>query len=509
MSKKFIQTALLLVLLCTTVTTYAQISQAPEGIQFQALATDANGHPAAGRVIYVKDAIVAKTATGTIVYSETFKVTASPAGIFTIVLGKGTYASGVSSIANIDWSNGPFFLNLKIAVEPTMLNASWNVNNEYVDLGTSQFWSVPYAMYAGNVKGADTKLNISDTTSMLKPYFTAVNLKANTTDVSSSLSTKVDKVTGKALSTNDYTTVEKDKLAAIIGTNTGDQVDITGNAATATKLTAPKKINGVPFDGTADISIIAVASTLSGTVQVANGGTGATSLSGLVKGNGTNVMTAAIEGVDYLAPSGSAANLTNFPTLNQNTTGNAATATKLATPKNINGVPFDGSANISIPSNATSGTWTVNSVMNGSSSPYAYSNFSLSTSSGFFQRVGNVVSFSMNIKLNGSGYIDSYGMLYGNSAPLYIEIPLPIPSFFNSDFDGSGAVSISTNSNSMMYYNPYGGSASTFSGYLDVNRFSNKLRINISGGGGSSYPYPSSTSLESPTIGISGMYIIR
>jgi hypothetical protein len=308
MLKKFIQTALLLVVLCTTATTYAQVSQAPDGIQFQALATDANGHPAAGRVIYVKDAIVAKTATGTIVYSETFKVTASSAGIFTIVLGKGTYASGVSSIANIDWANGPFFLNLKIAVEPTVPTASWNVNNEYVDLGTSQFWSVPYALYAGNVKGADGKLNTSDTAAMLKPYFTSINLKANiesptftgtvsgitkamvglgnvdntsdlnkpvstatqaaldlkantadvttalalkantadvttaldlkantadvttalalkanTADVTTALDLKVDKVTGKALSTNDYTTAEKTKLAAITGTNTGDQ----------------------------------------------------------------------------------------------------------------------------------------------------------------------------------------------------------------------------------------------------------------------------------------------
>jgi hypothetical protein len=179
MLKKLIQSALLLVVLFTTVHSYAQVSQAPDGIQFQALATDANGHPAAGRVIYVKNAIIAKTATGTIVYSETFKVTASSAGIFTIVLGKGTYAGGVSSIANIDWSNGPFFLNLKIAIEPTIPTASWNVNNEYVDMGTSQFWSVPYALYAGNVKGADTKLNIADTAAMLKPYFNAINLKAN------------------------------------------------------------------------------------------------------------------------------------------------------------------------------------------------------------------------------------------------------------------------------------------------------------------------------------------
>jgi hypothetical protein len=325
MLKKFIQTALLLVVLCTTATTYAQIGQSPEGIQFQALATDANGHPAAGRVIYVKDAIVAKTATGTIVYSETFKVTASSAGIFTIVLGKGTYASGVSSIANIDWANGPFFLNLKIAVEPTVPTASWNVNNEYVDLGTSQFWSVPYALYAGNVKGADGKLNTSDTAAMLKPYFTSINLKANiesptftgtvsgitkamvglgnvdntadankpvstatqaaldlkanatdvttalalkanAADVTAALDLKVDKVSGKALSTNDFTTAEKTKLAAITGTNTGDQdlsalaVAADVSAALALKEILANKSNSVSADGASIIKYPSVKS---------------------------------------------------------------------------------------------------------------------------------------------------------------------------------------------------------------------------------------------------------
>jgi hypothetical protein len=59
----------------------------------------------------------------------------------------------------------------------------------------------------------------------------ALDLKANTTDVTNSLATKVDKVTGKGLSANDYTTAEKSKLAAITGTNTGDQ-DLSGFATT-------------------------------------------------------------------------------------------------------------------------------------------------------------------------------------------------------------------------------------------------------------------------------------
>ena len=138
----------------------------------------------------------------------------------------------------------------------------------------------------------------------------------------------------------------------------------TGNAATATKLAAPKNINGVAFDGSADITITADANTLTGTVQVVSGGTGVSTITGLVKGNGTNAMSAAISGTDYLAPTGSAAALTNFPTLNQNTTGNAATATKLAAPKNINGVAFDGSADITIAAAASTLSGTVQ-VANG------------------------------------------------------------------------------------------------------------------------------------------------
>src|SRR5574343_446185 len=41
---------------------------------------------------------------------------------------------------------------------------------------------------------------------------------------------------------------------------------------------------------------------VTGTLPVANGGTGATTLTGLVKGNGTSAFTAAVDGTDYLSP---------------------------------------------------------------------------------------------------------------------------------------------------------------------------------------------------------------
>jgi len=74
----------------------------------------------------------------------------------------------------------------------------------------------------------------------------------------------------------------------------------------------------VPTDNAANVT---------GTVAVANGGSGATTLTGILKGNGTSAFTTATAGTDYLAPNGSAANLTNFPTLNQNTTGTAGNVT--------------------------------------------------------------------------------------------------------------------------------------------------------------------------------------
>lgn len=84
-----------------------------------------------------------------------------------------------------------------------------------------------------------------------------------------------------------------------------------------------------------------------------------------------------------LTTTGSAAGLTNFPILNQNTTGNAAfattattattagtssTATKLAIARNINNIAFDGSRDINITADAGTLTGaTLNSTVTNSS----------------------------------------------------------------------------------------------------------------------------------------------
>ena len=64
---------------------------------------------------------------------------------------------------------------------------------------------------------------------------TSLALKASNADLSTGLALKVDKVTGKELSSNDYTTTEKTKLSNITGTNTGDQ-DLSAFATTTSPL---------------------------------------------------------------------------------------------------------------------------------------------------------------------------------------------------------------------------------------------------------------------------------
>jgi trimeric autotransporter adhesin len=141
-----------------------------------------------------------------------------------------------------------------------------------------------------------TKANASDVTTSLaakanaSDVTTSLAAKANAADVTTSLATKVDKVTGKELSTNDYTTAEKTKLAAITGTNTGDQVNITGNAGTATKLQTARTINGIAFDGSANITLPAAASGIpyTGATEAVNLGAFDLTVNGLTIGSGKN-----------------------------------------------------------------------------------------------------------------------------------------------------------------------------------------------------------------------------
>jgi len=118
-------------------------------------------------------------------------------------------------------------------------------------------------------------------------------------------------------------------------------------------------VNGAAVGtSTGTVSIVSVTSAngFAGTVANANSTpaiTLTTTITGVLKGNGTAI-SAAVAGTDYLVPGGalgtpSSGTLTNctFPTLNQNTTGSAATLTTARTLTiGSTGKTFNGSANV-------------------------------------------------------------------------------------------------------------------------------------------------------------------
>jgi hypothetical protein len=170
-------------------TAFSQSIISPDGILFQAVARDANGNAAVSRNVYAKVSIIKGSTTGTVVYAENFQVKSSAEGIFTIVIGKGTRTAGVSGLSAIDWATSLHYLNLKVAIEPTFPDPNWTPNNEYVDLGSSQFWSVPYTLFASKSSYADSTATITNILPGEKGG-TGINNKGKTITLGNNIITK-------------------------------------------------------------------------------------------------------------------------------------------------------------------------------------------------------------------------------------------------------------------------------------------------------------------------------
>ena len=138
------------------------IAQPPPSIPFQVVAKDALGNPAKNRTIYVKDQIIHARPNGTVVWQEEHVVTSDNDGIYTIYIGTGTRISpATGDLTSLDWGNGPFFFNFKAAIAPSIPSPWWLPIDNFVDYGTSQMLSVPYALFAGNASVTNVNTSIT------------------------------------------------------------------------------------------------------------------------------------------------------------------------------------------------------------------------------------------------------------------------------------------------------------------------------------------------------------
>jgi hypothetical protein len=152
-------------------------SQAPQKINFQSILRNTNGEVVANKTVSLKISILSGSINGISVYSETHAKTTDASGLISLQIGNGTVLSGAFS--TILWGNAAYFIKLE---------ADFNGGINYVLLGTQELMSVPYALYASKTDTAvlnltnrfSSKVNVSDTATMMNNYRIELNNKVNT-----------------------------------------------------------------------------------------------------------------------------------------------------------------------------------------------------------------------------------------------------------------------------------------------------------------------------------------
>jgi hypothetical protein len=258
---------ILFTLLMVTLLTLNVFSQAPQKTSYQAVIRDAGNALVTSKSIGMRVSILQGSSTGTEIYKEIYNPNpqTNANGLVTLEVGGGIPMTGTFS--GIDWSSGPYYI--KAETDPSG-------GTSYTITGTSQLLSVPYSLYS------KTAASYSET----DPVFGTWNKSSGVTITASQVS--------------DFQTSVTNNL------------DMLANTAKVTNATHTG-------DATGSAALIVV-------------GINGTSLAGLPTGilkntTLTGVPSIAVAGTDYLPPNGSAALLTNFPTLNQNTTGTASNVT--------------------------------------------------------------------------------------------------------------------------------------------------------------------------------------
>ena len=324
--QKFTSIKKILIVALLSIYTSHSFAQSSNGIFFQAVARDNFSNPAKDRNIYVQSTIIQNSTTGTKVLIETHKSSTDAMGVFNITIGNGQRTGGsATSITAIDWSKGPFYLNLKIAITPFSANDNWDYTKELIDMGTTSFGTVPFALYSANTAKIDDKLNAADTIKMLEPYAKMKAVQVLSTTIDTKLATK-DTAAMLAPYAKWSNKVDsnylKKQITSLLGAS--DTIKYTKQSYTDSALL--KKMNVF------DTSIYAK----------------------------QDFVDSAL--LTKLTTTGSAAGLTNFPILNQNTTGNAATAIYAGNITATSNTTLTSLSNLNTVGTITSGVWSATTI---------------------------------------------------------------------------------------------------------------------------------------------------
>lgn len=115
--------------------------QAPGLFNYQGVARNAVGNVIQNKAITLRLSIRNGTATGPVVYAETRELTTNAVGLFNVLVGSPGASNVTGTIQGVDWATGDKFVQVEI--DPAGGSA-------FINVGTSQLASVPYALFAAN-----------------------------------------------------------------------------------------------------------------------------------------------------------------------------------------------------------------------------------------------------------------------------------------------------------------------------------------------------------------------
>ncbi|MBL7964743.1 MAG: hypothetical protein JNM31_12975 [Flavobacteriales bacterium] len=116
------------------------MAQAPQAFDFQGVARDAAGNALVSQSVSLRLSLLDGDALGPVLYQELHGTTTNAFGLFNVRVGEGAPVTGV--FAEIDWGADTRFLKVE-------LDAAGG--SSYLDMGTTQLLSVPYALFANSI----------------------------------------------------------------------------------------------------------------------------------------------------------------------------------------------------------------------------------------------------------------------------------------------------------------------------------------------------------------------
>lgn len=124
------------------------LAQVPQLFNYQGIARDAKGNPLSNQTITLKLSVLPAADANNAEYEETQIIKTNEFGLYTLQIGNGTAVSG--QMKTVNWETGSKYI--KVAIDP-------QGGSNYIDAGTNQLLSVPYAIYADKAGIASHGLN--------------------------------------------------------------------------------------------------------------------------------------------------------------------------------------------------------------------------------------------------------------------------------------------------------------------------------------------------------------